>query len=97
MPRMRTTVTLEPDVARLLNDQARRSRKSFKETLNAAVRSGLGRVSAAGGNREFTLEARPMRLKAGVDAGRFNALLDDLDTDAFIGKTRAVRRKPSAR
>ena len=39
---MRTTVTLEPDVARLLNDQARRTRRSFKETLNAVVRFGLG-------------------------------------------------------
>jgi hypothetical protein len=39
-------------------------------------------------DREFTIEARPMRLKAGVDAGRLNALPDDLDAEAFLGKNR---------
>lgn len=89
---MRTTVTLEPDVARLLDDHAKRTRKSFKETLNAAVRMGLGRVSEATSTREFTLEARPMQLKAGLDAGRFNSLLDELDADALIEKTRLEAR-----
>jgi hypothetical protein len=89
MPHMRTTVTLEPDVARLLSERARQTRKSFKETLNAAVRSSLGRETDSSENREFTIEARPMQLKAGVDAGRLNSLLDDLDADAFIEKTRS--------
>ena len=92
---MRTTVTLEPDVARLLSEHARRTRKSFKETLNAAVRSSLGRVTDSSGDREFTIEARPMQLKAGVDAGHLNALLDDLDADAFIEKNRSDHDKTS--
>ena len=85
---MRTTVTLEPDVARLLSEQARKTRKSFKETLNAAVRSGLRRVADSPEDREFHLDARPMQLKAGVDAGRLNALLDELDADVFVAKNR---------
>jgi hypothetical protein len=92
---MRTTVTLEPDVARLLNDQARRTRKSFKETLNTAVRVGLGGVAEAFENREFVIEARPMQLRPGVDAGRFNALLDELDAEAFSATARPTRRKPA--
>lgn len=97
MPHMRTTVTLEPDVARLLSEHARQTRKSFKETLNAAVRSGLGRVTDSSEDREFTIEARPMQIKAGVDGGRFNALLDDLDADAFIDKNRSGNRKTPPR
>jgi hypothetical protein len=97
MPHMRTTVTLEPDVARLLSEHARQTRKSFKETLNAAVRSGLGRVTASSGDQEFTIEARPMRIKAGVDAGRFNSLLDDLDAEAFLEKIRLDKDKKSPR
>lgn len=92
---MRTTVTLEPDVARLLDDHARRTRKSFKETLNAAVRLGLGRVAEFPSPQEFTIEARAMQLKTGLDAGRFNSLLDELDTDAFIEKARSDNRKES--
>jgi len=94
---MRTTVTLEPDVARLLSERARQTRKSFKETLNAAVRSGLGRVMDSSADREFTIEARPMRIKAGVDAGRFNSLLDDLDAEAFLEKNRSVKDKTPPR
>jgi len=97
MPPMRTTVTLEPDVARMLADQVRRTRKSFKETLNTAVRSGLRRAAQSPGIPEFILEARPMQLKAGVDAGRFNALLDDLDTEVWTATTRSNKRKSSGR
>lgn len=92
---MRTTVTLEPDVARLLDDQARRTRKSFKETLNAAVRSGLGRVSEVSSAQEFTIDARPMQMKTGIDASRLNSLLDEMDTEAFVEKARANTPKPS--
>jgi len=92
---MRTTVTLEPDVARLLNDHARRTRKSFKETLNTAVRLGLRRVTESPATEAFTIEARPMGLKAGVDNQRFGALLDDLDADAFIERTRSNSLKKS--
>jgi len=97
MPHMRTTVTLEPDVARLLSEHARQTRKSFKETLNAAVRSGLGRGTASSEDRDFTIEARPMQIKAGVDAGRFNSLLDDLDAEAFLVKNRSDKDKTSPR
>lgn len=90
---MRTTVTLESDVARLLDDHARRTRKSFKETLNAAVRMGLGRGSESAPARDFTIEARPLQLKAGLDTGRFNSLLDEMDADAFIEKARLDSRK----
>lgn len=97
MPGMRTTVTLEPDVARLLSEHARQTRKSFKETLNAAVRSSLGRVTDSSENRDFMIEARPMQIKAGVDAGRLNALLDDLDADAFIERSRSNNDNTSSR
>jgi hypothetical protein len=38
---VRTTVTLEPDVARLLEDDMRATGATFKEALNRAVRRGL--------------------------------------------------------
>jgi hypothetical protein len=54
---------------------------------------GLGRISESAPAREFTIEARPMQLKAGLDAGRFNSLLDELDADAFIPKARLDNRE----
>jgi len=38
---MRTTVTLDPDVERLIRDAMRKRAISFKEALNEAVRIGL--------------------------------------------------------
>jgi hypothetical protein len=40
---MRTTVTLEPDVAAKLKEEMRRKDISFKEALNSSVRRGLER------------------------------------------------------
>lgn len=39
---MRTTVTLDPDVERLIRDAMRERALSFKEALNEAARIGLG-------------------------------------------------------
>jgi len=41
---MRTTITLEEDVAALLRQLRRRSNKSLKELVNAALREGLPRL-----------------------------------------------------
>lgn len=38
---MRTTVTLDPDVERMIKDRMKRQGVSFKEALNDAVRTGL--------------------------------------------------------
>ena len=39
---MRTTVTLDPDVERMVRDAMRERAISFKEALNDAARMGLG-------------------------------------------------------
>ena len=49
---MRTTVTLDPDVERLLRDAMRERAISFKEALNEAARIGLGKGPVRG--RRFT-------------------------------------------
>jgi hypothetical protein len=76
---MRTTVTLDPDVQRLLKDAEHRSGRPFKQVLNDAVRAGLGREvikSRAFKQRVFSLG------RAKVDLTKANALageLEDLD------------------
>jgi hypothetical protein len=90
---MRTTVTIDEDVARLLKDSMHRSRRSFKKTLNTALRVGLvGRPTGARRTR-FIVRARPMGLRAGVDSAGLNKLADDLEVDAAIAKK--GRRKPA--
>ena len=56
---MRTTVTLHPDVERLIRDAMRERAISFKEALNEAARMGLrGRIHKR--PRRFTQRTFPM-------------------------------------
>ena len=79
---MRTTVTLDKDVERMLRDAMHRSRSSFKHTLNTAIRAGLGKQSPATKQRAFVLKARALGLRPGLDPAGFNKLVDELETDA---------------
>lgn len=98
MHRMRTTVTLDPDVEQLLRDAMQQRRQSFKEALNQAIRAGL---SGAGGlgvaDRPFTLHAQPMGLRAGIDPGRLNQLADELESDAFADLSQRLLRNQKSR
>jgi hypothetical protein len=85
---MRTTVTLDTDVERLLRDAMHRSRNGFKQTLNAAIRAGLSQRAAPASRRPFVLKARPLGLRAGLGPAGFNKLADDLEVDALLAKCR---------
>lgn len=89
---MRTTVTLDEDVVELLRAAKERSRESFKQVLNAAVRRGL---KGAGGEVEepFVVEARPLGLRPGVDPARVRELDDELEIEEFLRKTRVLEAR----
>ena len=88
---MRTTVTLEKDVERMLRDAMHRSRRSFKQTLNAALRSGLAGKPAQPKAARYVVKARPMGACAGIDPASFNKLADELEVDAFLVKSKRAR------
>lgn len=50
---MRTTVTLEPDVARRLREVGRKEKMSFKEALNITLRRGLDQMLAKPKGKPF--------------------------------------------
>ena len=78
---MRTTVTLDKDVERLLKEAMHRSRRSFKETLNRVLRAALGGKPAPADRPAFVVTARPLGLRAGIDPTSFNKLADELEAD----------------
>ena len=89
---MRTTVTLDPDVERLLKEKARQSRQSFKQVLNNAIRQGLQNESVAADRAPFQVAARPMRLRTGIDPARLSEIGDELDMDAFLDVAKRLGR-----
>lgn len=79
---MRTTLTLEDDLAKRLKEDARRSGRSFKEVVNEAIRRGLVAGEPPGPQaRKFRIKARALGFRAGIDVRKLNQLVDELELD----------------
>jgi ribbon-helix-helix CopG family protein len=79
---MRTTVTLDADLAAKLRSLARERGVSFKEALNSALRRGLT-TGSADSKRPYRLTSRRLGLRPGVDlehALRLAGELEDAET-----------------
>ena len=86
---MRTTVTLDPDVAAKLKQLSRDRGVSFKEALNSSVRRGLSSAEAA--RRPYRVPARRLGVRPGVDLERALRLAGELE-DAETLRKLALRK-----
>ena len=87
---MRTTVTLDPDVENILREESHRQRKSFKEVLNAAIRSSLSPHPV---NPPKLLPPRSLGLANGIDPHGLSTLADEMEAEAPLEISRRRRRK----
>ena len=76
---MRTTLTLDRDVAESLRKEMRRSGQGLKATVNAALRRGLHLAGSPGRAPRFRVEPQALGLRPGVDPDRLNQLVDELE------------------
>ena len=80
---MRTTLTLEPDVAKKLKKRMAERGVTFKEAVNDALRAGL----AAGQVDERPYEVKTHDfggLRPGIDPHGMNKLLDELEAEDYL-------------
>jgi hypothetical protein len=85
---MRTTLTLDRDVAEALAREMRRSGRGLKAVVNEALRRGLRLTATAACPPRFKVEAHAFGVKAGIDLDRMNQLVDELDAQVVAGKRR---------
>ncbi len=76
---MRTTLTLDDDVAAKLDADARRSGRSFKETVNHYLRLGLNAKKAAKVKKPFKVRARPLGLRPGLNYDDIWGLIEQVE------------------
>lgn len=81
---MRTTVTLDPDLAAKLRKLSQERGISFKEALNTMLRAGLGAEAPA--KRGYRLPVRRLGLKPGIDLDRALRLASELEDEETIRK-----------
>jgi plasmid stability protein len=79
---VRTTLTLDEDVARKLRAEMRRSGRSFKETVNDYLRRGLLSRRELKPHKPFVVRARPLGLRAGLSYDSIGDLLEQLEGPA---------------
>lgn len=72
---MRTTLTLDPDVAAKAKRGAAMLRKPFKEVVNAALRAGLDEILSPPAARRYRTKPRPLGLRAGFSYDNISELL----------------------
>ena len=88
---MRTTLTLDPDVVRLLKEAEHRRRTSFKEVVHDAIRRGLTPQARVGEVAPYRVRAHKTSLRPGIDMVGFNKLVDELDDEAVTEKVTSDR------
>jgi len=85
---VRTTLTLEPDLAKKLKDLAHRKGMSFKQTLNEVVRRGLASQAQQQPAEPYSVVPHRGGFRPGIDPGKLNQLVDQLETEDFIEEVR---------
>ena len=77
---MRTTLTLDDDVAARLQAEARKSGRPFKVVVNDYLRAGLAQRRASKAAAPFRVEAMSLGAPLpGKDYDRIGALLEELE------------------
>lgn len=77
---MRTTLTLDDDVAAKLRSRARRTGRPFREVVNEALRVGLDETTTRRTPSPFVVEARDLgALRPGLNLDNIGDLLDQVE------------------
>lgn len=78
---MRTTLSIDDDVANLLEKEIRRSGSSFKEAVNHYLRLGI-MASKRRESKPFVVTPRPLSLPPGLSYDNVEELIEALEGPA---------------
>jgi hypothetical protein len=77
---VRTTLTLDDDVAAKLKSLTRRTGRAFRDVVNDALRRGLASPQGATARATFAVHARDLgELKPGLTLDNIGALLEQIE------------------
>ena len=99
MPNMRTTLTLDDDLAGLLKERARELGIPFKEAVNRTIRVGMGEDTATRRHPTPKTISHSFGFRPGIDLDKLGQLAAELEAEAFAEKIHdsARRKRPRSR
>ncbi|MGH6784709.1 MAG: hypothetical protein ACREBP_08830, partial [Sphingomicrobium sp.] len=91
MPTMRTTLTIDDDLAGLLKQRARELGIPFKEAVNRTIRAGLGESSKPRRGAAPKTAPHSFGFRPGIDLDKLGQLADELEAESFASSSRHSR------
>ena len=88
---MRTTLTIEDDIAVRLEEQRQRDGQSLKQVVNRLLREGLRHDQRPPGARQYRTKTCKLHMRPGFDATRLSQLVDELETDTHLEREARLR------
>ena len=77
---MRTTLTLDDDIAAKLHAESRRTGRPFRDVVNEALRHGLAGRKSLAKSRAFKVETRDLgNLRPGLSVDNIADLLEEVE------------------
>ncbi len=83
----RTTLTLDDDVAKLIEDAVHRERRPTKQVINDALRRGLA-PERPKPREPYRVVPHHAKLRPGFDVEHLNRLADELEDEAIMDTLR---------
>lgn len=83
---MRTTLTLDDDVARLVEEKVHQTKSTPKQVINDAIRAALAPKPTR--STPYRMRVHHATLAPGLDLAGFNKLADELEDEAIMRLTR---------
>ena len=85
---MRTTLTIDDDLAGLLKQRARELGIPFKEAVNRTIRAGLGEAATMHRGRPPKTRPHSFGFRPGVDPDKLGQLADELEAEEMATSLR---------
>ncbi|MEA2810086.1 MAG: hypothetical protein QOJ17_4227 [Rhodospirillaceae bacterium] len=85
---MRTTLTIDDDLAGLLKQRAREQGIPFKEAVNRTIRAGLGEARKPRRGGVPKTIPHSFGFRPGVDLDKLGQLADELEAESFAASAK---------
>jgi hypothetical protein len=89
---MRTTLTIDDDLAGLLKRRARELGLPFKEVINRTLRAGLGEQAKPRQRAAPKTIPHAFGFRPGIDLDKLNQLVDELEAEGYAMDQRSGPR-----
>ena len=80
---MRTTLTIDDDIAARIETLRRERGLSYKKAVNTILRDGLEHRATRPAAKRYRTKSRKLGFRPGVDPTKLNQLADELEAEAF--------------